>query len=52
MCSPKHIGGLGILNLEIQNKCLLSKWLFKFLGENGLWQDLLKRNYLYNKTVT
>ncbi|KAL5650863.1 hypothetical protein ACJX0J_036321, partial [Zea mays] len=27
ICQPKELGGLGILNLEIQNKCLLSKWL-------------------------
>ncbi|WVZ51083.1 hypothetical protein U9M48_002262 [Paspalum notatum var. saurae] len=40
---PKHLGGLGILNLEVQNRCLLSKWLFKLINEDGLWQDLLKR---------
>ncbi|WVZ77229.1 hypothetical protein U9M48_025118, partial [Paspalum notatum var. saurae] len=40
---PKHLGGLGILNLEVQNRCLLSKWLFKLINEDGLWQDLLKK---------
>ena len=39
MCQPKDQGGLGIHNLEIQNKCLLSKWLFKLLNEEGLWQE-------------
>jgi hypothetical protein len=26
ICRPKDQGGLGVLNLELQNKCLLSKW--------------------------
>jgi hypothetical protein len=30
MCQPKDQGGLDIQNLEIQNKCLHSKGLFKF----------------------
>ena len=25
LCQPKEIGGLGIKNLDIQNRCLLSK---------------------------
>jgi hypothetical protein len=36
VCQHKDQGGLGILNLEIQNQCLLSKWLFKLLNEDGL----------------
>jgi hypothetical protein len=27
-------GGLGIQNIKIQNKCLLSKWLFKLINED------------------
>ena len=27
--------------LEIKNKCLLSKWLYKLLNEEGVWQELL-----------
>ena len=42
----------GVHNLEIQNKCLLSKWLYKLINKNGVWQDLLKRKYLYNKSIT
>ena len=52
VCQPKDQGGLGIHNLEIQNKCLLSKWLFKLINEEGVWHDLLKRKYLYNKSIT
>jgi len=37
---------LGVLNLDVQNKCLLSKWLFKLLNEDGVWQPLLRNKYL------
>ena len=33
-----------------KNRCLLSKWLFKILHEEGVWQELLMNNYLLNKT--
>jgi hypothetical protein len=51
MCQPKDQGGLGIQNLEIQNECLLSKWLFKLINENGLWQTILRNKYLSNQTT-
>ena len=42
MCPPKEQGGLGVMDLEIQNKCLLSKWLFKLIvGTPGLGYPLL-----------
>ena len=37
--------------LELKNKCLLSKWLFKLLNEDGVWQELLQNKYLQNKTL-
>ena len=46
------MGGLGILDLEIQNKCLLSKWLFKLFNEDGLWQDVLKKKYVKDKCLS
>jgi hypothetical protein len=52
LSKPKCLGGLGILDLKLQNECLLSKWFFKLLNENGLWQDLIKKKYLYNKSIT
>jgi len=52
ICQPKEQGGLGIQNLEIQNKCLLSKWLFKLLNENGTWQELIRNKYIKNKTLS
>jgi hypothetical protein len=38
ICRLKDQGGLGVLNLEIQNRCLLSKWLFGLINTEGAWQ--------------
>jgi hypothetical protein len=29
--------------LELKNKSLLSKWLYKLMNENGMWQELLQK---------
>jgi hypothetical protein len=29
----------------------MSKWLFKLLNEDGLWQELLRNKYLKDKTL-
>jgi hypothetical protein len=42
---------LDIEVLELINKCLISKWLFKLLSEEGMWQQLLHNEYLKNKTL-
>ena len=39
------------MNLELQNKCLLSKWLFSLINEDGVWQQLLCNKYLRNKSI-
>jgi hypothetical protein len=52
ICRPKDQGGLGIEVLEIKNRCLLSKWLFKLLNEKGVWQELLHNKYLSQKTLS
>ena len=52
ICRPKDQGGLEITNLWIQNKCLLSKWLFKLLNEEGTWQTLLRNKYLSSKCLS
>ena len=33
ICRPKDQGGLGIENLEVTNRCLLSKWLYRLSVE-------------------
>ncbi|WVZ51479.1 hypothetical protein U9M48_002624, partial [Paspalum notatum var. saurae] len=48
---PKEQGGLGIIDLKVQNKCLLSKWLFKLANEDGIWQNLLRNKYLKSKPL-
>ena len=52
ICRPKDQGGLGIEVLTIKNKCLLSKWLFKILNEQGVWQELIQNKYLRGKTLS
>jgi hypothetical protein len=49
--STKGGGGLGVKNIDAQNKCLLRKWLFKLLNEEGLWQTMLRRKYLQQHTL-
>jgi len=51
LCQPKLHGGLGIQNLDIKNKYLLNKWLFKLLNEEGMWQELVRNKYLKNKSL-
>ncbi|WVZ71809.1 LOW QUALITY PROTEIN: hypothetical protein U9M48_020345 [Paspalum notatum var. saurae] len=46
---PKEQGG--IIDLEVQNKCLLSKWLFKLANEDGIWQHLIRNKYLKSKPL-
>jgi hypothetical protein len=52
ICRPKDQGGLRVLNLEIQNRCLLSKWLFSLINTEGAWQQLIRNKYLGMKTIT
>ena len=40
------------MDLKIQNKCPLSKWLFKLTNEDDIWQQILRNKYLKSKTVT
>jgi hypothetical protein len=52
ICRPKDQGGLGIEVLEIKNKCLLCKWLFKLLSEDGVWHELINNKYLHSKSLS
>jgi hypothetical protein len=49
---PKDQAGLGVLNLELQNKCLLSKWIFILINSYGAWQQLIRNKCLGSKTLT
>ena len=48
----KRTVGLEIQDLDIQNKYLLSKWLYKLCNEEGLWQEILRNKYLKNCTLS
>lgn len=52
ICRPKDQGGPSVELLEIKNRCLLSKWLFKLLNEEGMWQEMLRNKYLQNGTLS
>jgi hypothetical protein len=49
ICRPKD---QGVLDLEIQNRCILSKWLFNMINMDGAWQQLLRNKYLGGKSIT
>jgi hypothetical protein len=45
VCTSKTDGGLGLKNLELQNHCLLLKFVDKlFTGVQNLWWDWLLTN--------
>jgi hypothetical protein len=48
----KTRGGLGIEVLDLKNKSLLCKWLFKLLNEDGVWHELIRNKYLHSKTLS
>jgi hypothetical protein len=52
ICRPKDQGGLGVVDLELQNKCLLSKWIFSLINSDGAWQQVLRNKYLGSKAFT
>jgi hypothetical protein len=41
-----------VLDLEIQKKSLLSKWLYKPINEDKDWQYLLRNRYLRTMSLT
>jgi hypothetical protein len=51
ICRPKDQEGLGIEVLDIKNKCLLSKWLFKLLSEEGVRRGCGRNYYPINTSV-
>jgi hypothetical protein len=39
----QRIKGDEVQNIEIQNQCLLSKWLFKLINEDEICQTILRK---------
>ena len=53
ICRLKDQGGLGIENLDVKNRCLLSKWLYKLSVEtDATWAQILRSKYLQSKTLS
>lgn len=52
MCRPKNMGGLGIINMAVMNKCLIIKWWWRILTADcdTLWLKLLKAKYFPNSS--
>jgi hypothetical protein len=40
---------MSIIDLDIQNKCLMSKWITKLVDEDGIWEQVLKKSTLRAK---
>lgn len=50
MCRPKEKGGLGVINLRIQNTSLVLKYLVKFYeGQDLPWVQLIWNSYYDSK---
>lgn len=45
LCRPKDFGGLGVLNTQIMNECLLVKWIWRIIHN----RDAECCQLLYNK---
>jgi hypothetical protein len=43
ICRPKDQGGLGVLDLEVMNSCLLSKWFWRLENSTGSWQQIIEK---------
>jgi hypothetical protein len=52
ICRPRDQGGINIEVLYIKDRCVLRKWLFKFLSEKDVWQELMHNKYLKHKMLS
>jgi hypothetical protein len=52
ICRPRDQGGLRVHDLEVKNRAFLGKRLARFLIEDGVWQNLLRRKYVGSKAIS
>ncbi|KAK1275089.1 hypothetical protein QJS04_geneDACA000841 [Acorus gramineus] len=46
VCSPKRVGGLGVLDLWVMNMALLAKWAWRWLCQSkSLWCQVMRDRY-------
>ena len=51
VCKPKKHGGLGVINIKLQNEALLMKFLHKFYNHHDIpWGSLIWDSY-YHESV-
>jgi hypothetical protein len=49
VCRPKDLGGLGIINTQVLNECLMTKWIWKlYHRKESLWARILTAKYMRN----
>jgi hypothetical protein len=47
VCRPREFGGLGILNTQVLNDCMMAKWIWKLYQQKcGLMARLLRAKYM------
>lgn len=52
VCRPRKLGGLGIVDTRLMNKCLMVKWIWKLVTDGqGLWADIIRAKYLRSKDL-
>lgn len=52
LCTPNDQRGFRILDLDSQNRNILSKWVFRLINLDGQWQRLHRNKYLRDKIIT
>ena len=52
VCTPKDMGGIGILSSRKMNVALMLKWVWRILREEGgLWLQLIRVKYLQGRPL-
>jgi hypothetical protein len=51
ICKSKKKGGLGIKDIRKNNISLLFKRWWSLEKEQGVWQDIIKANYLHHEGI-
>ncbi|KAL4368710.1 hypothetical protein GQ457_05G000030 [Hibiscus cannabinus] len=49
VCLPKSLGGLGVIDLDVQNRALCGKWIWKFASNRkSFWSEIMVSKYKYD----
>jgi hypothetical protein len=52
VCRPKEFGRLGIINTQILNECLMTKWIWKLYNQKDyLWARLVRGKYMQSEDL-